>query len=169
MTDWDTVLKHLEQRWGEPRVEVCEQLVTTIRYAVFTPLDFARNASNLLKENAKSSQIRSWAEECHQWCQDRLDGYWKLQERCLDNSDDKEMTCKCILQGVGPLLAGSVDILSQGAQILDLVEEELAKIAQILLQKLSVIAQIHDKSQSQDLSWLLAYIDEEDKLRRGRV
>ncbi|MCP4540710.1 MAG: hypothetical protein GY832_26525 [Chloroflexi bacterium] len=168
MTSWDTLLNHLERRWNASHKEVCEQLIVTIRYAVFTQLDFVQSASDLLKKGAESSQVQNWAEKCYDICQDWLNDYWKLQERCLSNSDNQETVCKCILQGIGPLLANSVGLL-KGELILsldggNLIGEDMNRIVKQLLQKLTVVVQIHNEISSQDLSWLLTYIDNEDKL-----
>jgi hypothetical protein len=169
ITDWHTLVRQLEQRWDAPTTEVLDQLIVTMRYAVFSTLDLVRSASSLLRENAKSFQAQSWAEESYQKCQSWAEGYWKLQERCLGASGDRESACKCILQGIGPLLVSHKDILSQGSRILDLEEGKTAKVATVLFEKLSDVAYIYAELQSQDLSWLLKYIDDEDRLRQARA
>jgi hypothetical protein len=168
MTNWETLSGRLRQRWNVSDEELFEQLIVTIRYAIFTPLDFVHSASDLLKGNAKSHQVQDWAEKCHKRCQDWLNGYLEIQDRCLDDSSDKKAACRCILQGVGPLLANSIDLVQEaqslGLNESDLAEEDMTRIIKQLLQKLAIIVQIHSEVRTQDLSWLLKYIDGEDKL-----
>ena len=163
MINWDLLLNHLEQRWDMSHLEVCEQLVITIRYAVYSPLAFIRSASSLLKEKTESLQVRTWATECYRKSKDWMDKYWIIQENCLQNAIINEVICKCLLQGIGSLFADGADLLHQEAQLRDLVKGEMAQVADMIAQKLSVVIQIHDELRSGNLSWLLRYINEEDR------
>lgn len=165
MGSWDDFINYLEQHWDKSKPEVCEQLIPTIRYAVFTPLDGVKTLSDLLANQAKSSQIQSWARDCHHNCQNWINKYWEIQQSCLNNSEDKEKCCKCILQGIQGLFTDGMDVLSPEKKLFVLIEEEFSGLGKTLFDKLASIVRIHDQLHTQNLFWLQEYINEQDTLR----
>ena len=163
---WDNLIKRLEKQWNKSRTEVHEQLVVTIRYAIFTSLDSIKVLSGLLVDQAKAPEIQDWAKECHQICLNWIDSYWKIQESCSSRQSEKEPACKCILEDVNTLLANSINIYSQGISIPD-NEVKSSQVREMLFEKLFTVTQIYKQLQAQDSSWLLQYIEYEDELRES--
>lgn len=168
MINWNALLYYLEQHWDVPYEEVYAQLIVTVRYAIFTPLDLVRNASDLLRTSAKSHQVRQWGKKCYEQCKNWANEYYEFQEQCLSNSENKETACKCIFHNVTSLLGDSGELLqeiqSPPFDVEELEGGDSIKIINLLIQKLSVVAQIHSELEVQDFSWLQQYIANENKL-----
>lgn len=160
--DWENLIEHSAVRWNMVPDTAVANMVSVVRHSVYDPaLALIISASGLLKMNPALNEITaSWVDNCHSTAQNWLKQYRMIEHHCTQQTATEEQACRCILKQIGPLFMNSAALYKTGSALVpQLPEADQDEAYDMLLRALARLARISTELAEDDLSWLLAYID----------